>query len=114
MEGVFFTKGKDEQDNCQEETYGFKTRKCPPQLDDMIEFEKDLWSMVETVKCCRVNDTLQERTREDLPRIRRSDDMLVAADKTRNLYSVDTDLYSKLLTDNVSEHYRHAPRSYLR
>ena len=35
--------------------------------------------------------------------------MLVAADKTRNLYSVDTDLYSKLLTDNVTKHYRHAP-----
>ena len=90
--------------------HGFKTRKCPSRVEDMNQFEVDLWSMVETVKFCRVNDELQNKLKDNLSRIRASKDVLVSADKTRNVYEVRLAQYEKLLNDNVTKHYKHASR----
>ena len=47
--------------------------------------------------------------KRDLERIRESDDGIVSADKSRNMYRMPADRYKKLLLDNVTQSYRKAP-----
>ena len=46
--------------------YGFKTRKCPPQYKDLMEFEDDLQKMISNVQFRRVNNDFQNRLNNDL------------------------------------------------
>lgn len=44
----FFEKG--ENSNDKQQKYGFKSRKCPPQIKDMESFESDLVEMTQNIK----------------------------------------------------------------
>ena len=53
----FFERNEDEdqdelndEQNNQDHKYGFKSRKCPPQIEDMEKFEDDLLEMVKNIK----------------------------------------------------------------
>ena len=43
-------------DSSPKQTYGFKTRKCPPQIEELKKFENDLFKMVEDIRFRTVND----------------------------------------------------------
>ena len=65
--------------------------------------------MIETISFRKVSNTFQDKLKRDVERVKKSKDVLVQADKTRNMYAVSKDQYSKLLHDNVTKHYKHAP-----
>ena len=108
MTALFFLKGDQPQHQDENSNHGFKTRTCPPQVDDMKKFEEELWSLVENVRFLRVSGELQRKLQDDRTRIKSSQSILAPADKTRNIYEVSLDLYTKLLND-VTKHYKHAP-----
>lgn len=96
------------------ETYGFKSRKCPPQSEELEAFEEDLLKMVETIQFRKTTNEFQQRLRKDVERIRQSKDVIVPADKTRNLYAVRKDQYEKLLQNNITKNYKTAePQTYI-
>ena len=98
--------GKEDSD----EKYGLKSRKCPPVIDEMKPFEEDMLRLIENLEFRRTNDKFQKRLKSDIDNIRNSDAVFVPADKTKNLYEMDTQRYRKLLHENVTKHYKHAPR----
>ena len=49
-------KDKENQNNIKVENYGFKSRKCPPQVKDMIQFENDLHQMIKKIEFRRVKN----------------------------------------------------------
>ena len=57
----------------------------------------------------RVSDPFQDTLRKDAEQIRKSANMFVKADKTRNLYEMKPGQHSKLLRDNITKHYKLAP-----
>ena len=103
----FYLKGPSEAD--QKEKYGFRSRNYPPQVDELKAFEEDLYHMVENVEFRRSSDKFQDSLRKDFIRVKESNSIVVAADKTRNLYSMPADRYEKLLRDNITKSYRKAP-----
>ena len=113
----FFLKGKEDDqadDDVDDqtrtsETFGFKTRKWPPKVEEMDKFEDDLLKMIERVQFRKVTDDFQNKLREDIDTIRKSKDVIVRGDKTRNFYAVTEDQYEKLLTNNITKNYRSAP-----
>ena len=105
----FFLKGKEDDqadDDVDDqtrtsETFGFKTRKCPPKVEEMDKFEDDLLKMIERVQFRKVTDDFQNKLREDIDTIRKSKDVIVRADKTRNFYAVTEDQTGPLRTKRI-------------
>ncbi|PIK40960.1 hypothetical protein BSL78_22189 [Apostichopus japonicus] len=111
----FFTKDDTdtESDTSDEEQhfadkYEFPTKRTPPQIEEMIGFEKDMMEMVENIKVRPVSDKFQSTLKKDVRKINSSDEIFAEADKTKNLYKMDGTSYNKLLTDNVTQKYKMA------
>jgi hypothetical protein len=93
----------------QKGTYGFKSRKTPSQIPEMINFENRLLYMNQKVKFRKVNCDFQRQLSTDIhENIRRSETLLVAADKTNNFYKMKAAAYSDLLHKNITKSYRKA------
>lgn len=105
-----FLKGNDKCEDTKE-TYGFKTRKCPPQIPELKAFESDVLKLIEDVEFRTVSDDFQEKLKKDVERFRNTDDLIVKADKTKSMYRVSGEKYQKLMRDNITKHYRAAPDS---
>ena len=83
----FFDKDTD-QDNesTDSNNYGFKSRKCPPQNEEMDKFQTDLLEMVRNIEFRNVKDKFQDKLNEDINRINKSSKAFIPADKTSNFY----------------------------
>ena len=93
---------EEEDDDKQSHKFGFKSRKCPPQIEDMEKFEEDLLDMVQNIKFRRVDGLFQNTLKEDIKKIRNSDKAFIFAYKTTNLYKVDKTQCDKLLRDSIT------------
>ena len=100
-------------DALPKQTYGLKTRKCPPQVEELKPCENDLFSMIENFRFGRVNDQLLNTFKNDINNIKASDKVVVPADKTRNMYKMDKDVYNKLLGENITKSYKKADEKHL-
>ena len=49
--------------------------------------------------------------RTDIARIRKSNEAFWPSDKTRNLYAMEKDQYRRLLQENITKNYKHAPEA---
>ena len=51
----------------------------------------------------------KKKLKEDIPKIKRSPNTFVLADKTSNIYEMPKQQHKKLLHDNVTKTYKKAP-----
>ena len=82
--------------------YIFKSSKCPAQHKDLIQFENDLLELIKSVKFKKVKNQFLAQLHKDKSSIKKSKNVFIFADKTRNIYETDKCTYKKLLTDNIS------------
>ena len=107
----FFERDNEEEQNEKEEPsnkFGFKSRKCLPQNQDMEKFEDDLLGMIKNIKFRIVNDEFQRTLRKDIRTINNSPKAFISADKTANMYELDKVQYDKLLHDSITSTYKKA------
>ena len=90
----------------EKDTYGFRTTNSPPQLKELTAFEDDLYKLTKNIEFRTVNNKFQDDLKQSIKSIQTSPDIIVKADKSRNLYSLTTDEYTKLLAENVTADYR--------
>ena len=88
------------------ETYGFKTNKCLPVIEELSEFESDLVSMVENIQFRPVRNNFLAKLKNNIKEINNTDELLVNADKSTNIYKFSKDQYKKHLCDNVTKTYK--------
>ena len=69
---------------------------CPSKIKEMVPFEKDLWNLVNKLKFRKIKSNFQRQLNEDIREIKRSNKVLVFADKTSNIYKLDIDEYKKV------------------
>ena len=93
-------------DSGKNKTFGFKSRKCPPQHKDLIAFENDLLEMIRKVTFTNVQNDFQNKLRSDLSTITKSSKAFIFTDKTRNMYELDKQSYDKLLSENITKTYK--------
>ena len=97
----------DENDyNEDNENYGFKSRKCPPQNDELCNFESDLYDMIKNIEFKRQHNEFQEKLQRDIKTINKSTKAFIPADKTTNFYEIDKTTHDKLLMDNLTSTYK--------
>ncbi|XP_068734694.1 leucine-rich repeats and immunoglobulin-like domains protein 1 [Montipora capricornis] len=90
------------------ETYGFKSTKNPPPIEELKDFEDDMLKMVQSVKFKQVNSPFLNKLKEDTDRIKNEPKLLIAADKTTNFYKLEPSTYNDLLEKNITKSYKKA------
>ena len=88
------------------EMYGFKSKRTPPKIDEMVDFENDMLALVDNIEFRNTNDKFQSKLRTDVQHINKSDQIIVEADKTRNVYKMDAADYTKLLNEDITQKYK--------
>ena len=101
----YFLKGE-KSDSLEDTRFGFKSRRSPPQVEELRGFEEDLTKMVEGIRFRKVKEPFQNRLKEDIKELSARKDVIVRADKTTNMYSVTKEQYTKLLRDNTTKNYQ--------
>ena len=76
-----------------------KSRKCPPQVESMEGFEKDV---------LYVFFTFLLKLDEDTKNIESSKKMFILADKTQNFYEIKKEDHEKILYENVTKAHKKA------
>lgn len=98
------------QDHGEEEeaseTYGFKTLTTPPQHQDLLQFEDDMYRLIANIKFVETKDKFQSRLKQDIKKLKSGNKVMVSADKTTNLYQVSDSDYRKLVSDNITKDYK--------
>ena len=98
--GILKQKGKGK------ETYGFKTRMCPGPVQELKEFEKNLWTIVNNIEFRTVKNSFQNQMKTDIKNIKQSGKVIVPADKSTNLYKVSAEEYEKAMLENITTTYK--------
>ena len=96
----------DGDNDAEKMTYGFNTSRPPPYIRELVDFEKDLWNMVDNIKFTEYRDKFQQNLNKEIKEINRSKNVFMKADKTRNYYETKPETYEKLLSDNITSSYR--------
>ena len=87
-------------------TYGFKTRHCPPVVDELTNFENDLMLMIKNIQFKNIKNDFQNKLKEDINEIKNSNKIFVSADKSRNIYKMEKEEYNKLIHENITKTYK--------
>ena len=86
--------------------YGFKTPRTPTKSIHLMAFEEDIYKLVQNIKFARGLNDFQQKLKRDVREIQSSNKLLVPADKSTNLYELDTLQYNKLLNENITKVYK--------
>ena len=86
--------------------FGFKSPRTPPWNRLLKPFEDDLYTLIHNIKFSRHANDFQQKLKSDARLISSSDRLLVAADKSTNLYEMNRPDYERLLHNNITQSYR--------
>ena len=90
------------------QTYGFKSTKNPPPIDELKDFEDDMLNMIQSTKFNQVNNSFLNKLKNDTKRIENESKLLIAADKTTKFYKLEPSTYNNLLEQNITKSYKKA------
>ena len=102
---AFYFDGNADGD-LSKENYGLKTPNSPPPIKDLMDFESDLFNLVNRINFRAVRCDFQNRIKKDISEIKKSKEVLVSADKTANIYKVQPHEYRRLLNNSVTKLYK--------
>ena len=107
---MYFKKAEKNEDRTIPERYGLKTESCPPQIPELIPFEEELIHLIKEIKFRKVRNNFQKKLSNDIKMISSSLKTVTPADKTSNMYRLETKDYEKLLNDSITTTYKKANR----
>ena len=112
---IFFLKLNEEASSseCESEDlpppnrhFGFPSPNRPPIVKELCAFENDLWCLVDSVEFSNKRCKFQKELERDVKSISKSKNLIVQADKTRNLYEMKPKKYEELLNQNITAIYK--------
>ena len=93
-------------DNATSYKFGLPTRNSAPIILEMKAFEEDFIDMISNVKYRKINDGFLNKIANDMKKVKSSDNILIFADKTRNIYETSSETYNKLMMKNITKSYK--------
>ena len=104
---AFFSMNPQAASQSHRETYGFNSEKTPPQIQELVPFENDLYHLIKNIEYTdQPRNHFQKKLQKDAKEVRSSQAMYIPADKTTNIYKLPKSTYEKLLKDNISAKYK--------
>jgi hypothetical protein len=92
----------------ESEKFGFNTRKTPPVINELKEFEEKMINAIQNVEfeSTSTPSNFQKTLNKDIARCKKESKVIVKADKTNNHYKMDVKEYNQLLKNNVTKTYK--------
>ena len=75
-------------------------------MNELADFEKDMMLMVKNMQFRKISNNFQQKLKDDIRDIKSINKVFVPADKSRNIYKLENEQYSKLLRENVTKTYK--------
>ena len=104
-----FPEDSEEIRNVENNSYGFKSRRTPPQHKLLLDFESDLYNLIGNIKFKNGSNDFLKQMKSDIESLKSGGSVVVEADKTSNLYKMSPEKYKQLLQQNVTKDYKVAP-----
>ena len=101
MESTFFVGKKNRP--VGNKKFGFKSNFTPPQHELLPPFKSDLYDMIQSINFKPVRSYFQKKLTEDINNIRSSENLLIFAGKTTNVYEMTPEQYKTILSNNVTK-----------
>ena len=92
--------------SSDKDNYCFKTVKCPSSVKELVPFENGMIDMIKNLEFKRVNNEFQSNLGNDIRKIRRSNNLFISANKSRNIYKVIKASYGRMMHENVTKTYK--------
>ena len=107
----FMNKNQEEESENNFSNYGFKSENSAPACEDLKPFANDLYEMIRNIEFKSRSEVLkrnkfQQVINRDIKAINASNQLLVPADNTTNLYKVEKEDYERLLRNNITQKYK--------
>ena len=93
-------------ESTNKETFGFRSRKSPPAVEELTKFENDLMLMIKNIQFRHISSTFQQQLKKGIEEIRQRNQLFVSAGKSRNIYKMNKDDYEKLIYENITKTYK--------
>ena len=94
------------QKGTKKESFGFKSTSNPPFMKEIKPFEDDMFELVHNIKFKLFTNGFQDRLKSDKAIIENTDEMIVKADKTDNLYKMDVQTYKNHMVNVITKDYK--------
>ena len=101
----WYERRNDETKTDDTEYYGFKTHNTPPTHPLLKDFEDDLFKLVKGMKFKKVKNEFLSNMGKFKDEVRQCNDIILKADKTRNVYTLKKEDYNQLLSNNITKDY---------
>ena len=88
------------------ETYGLKSQKTAPPINELEAFENDLIELVKNIKFPAVHNQLQGTLKSNIKLIQQSSKTLTPAYKTSNMYRLTKEEYNKMRRNAIISAYK--------
>ena len=72
-------------------------------MDELVDFKNDMIKMIKNIEFRKNVCTFQTKLTWDIKKINESNELLIPADKSRNIYIMQKDDYNKYIKDNVTK-----------
>ena len=83
-------------------------------VEELIDFENDMMYMVRNIEFRNAISSFQTKLSSDIKRMKTNNNLLIQADKSRNIYLMPKDNYTKYLTETVTKTYQQCSRKKLK
>ena len=87
-------------------SFGFNTTNSAPPMKELKSFEDDLLDLTKNIQYRAVRNTFQSQLKDTIKNIMGTEEVIVKADKTNNLYKVPVDQYAALVNNNITREYK--------
>ena len=84
----------------------FTTNKCAPVCHKLLPFESELFELINSISFKHKSNNFQRNLRNQINSIKKSNKLIVFADKTNNLYKIGPKIYYKLLNNSHTKDYK--------
>ena len=101
--------GKFESNGKQ--TFGFKSTKCPPAIDELGPFDSDLQRMIYNIEFRHIRNKLLSKLSKHIKSIKKTKELLINADKSTNIYKISIEDYQKHLRNSITRTYKKSNRN---
>ena len=72
-------------DNSGMENYGFKTRKCPSCVEELVDFENDIMKIIKNIEFRKIKCTFKTKSMSDIKKINERNEVLILRNYNNNL-----------------------------
>ena len=98
----------DMKGSIKAETYGLKSQKAPPPINELAAFENYLIELVKNIKFQIVHNYIQRTLKSDINLIQESNKTLTPANKMSNMYRITKEEHNKMRRNAIISAYKKA------